>query len=102
MIRRISCYVMAAFYFFAGLNHFMRPEMYKKMIPAYFQFHSLINYASGFAEIILGILIAIPVTRKFACKTIMLILILFIPVHINMIITGWCIDEKCLPQWLLW
>jgi uncharacterized membrane protein len=93
---------MATFYFFAGLNHFIKPEMYKKMIPPFIQFHSLVNYASGFIEIFLAFLLIIPRTRSFAGKAIIAMLIAFIPVHIYMIYTGWCPTEKCVPVWGLW
>lgn len=93
---------MATLYFFAGINHFIKPEMYKKMIPPFFQFHSLINYASGFIEIFLAVLLVIPKTRSFAGKAIMVMLIAFIPVHVYMIYTGWCPGTRCTPQWVLW
>ena len=102
MRRNISCYIMASFYFFAGLNHFIRPDGYIKMIPDYFKFHTLINYLSGFAEILLGIMVAISVSRRFACKAIILMLVLFLPVHIYMLQTGWCLNGKCFPFWLIW
>ncbi len=93
---------MATLYFFAGVNHFIKPEMYKKMIPPFIQFHSLINYATGFIEIGLAILLIIPRTRKFAGKAIIAMLIAFIPAHIYMIYTGWCPEGKCVPAWVLW
>ena len=46
---------MATLYFFAGVNHFIKPEMYKKMIPPFIRYHSLINYTTGFIEIFLAV-----------------------------------------------
>lgn len=102
MLQKISLYVMATFYFFAGVNHFIKPENYKRIIPPYIHFHSLINYASGFIEMGLAILLVIPQTRKFACTMIIALLILFLPAHIYMLEAGWCINDKCLPQWMIW
>ncbi|MEO6584133.1 MAG: MauE/DoxX family redox-associated membrane protein [Ferruginibacter sp.] len=102
MIKMILRYVMATFYFFAGINHFIKPEMYKKMIPPFFQFHSLINYAAGFIEIAVAILLLVPKTRRFAGNAIILLLILFLPVHFYMLQTGWCPGTNCLPEWVLW
>ncbi|MEJ7626666.1 MAG: DoxX family protein [Ferruginibacter sp.] len=102
MFKKISLYVMATFYFFAGVNHFIKPELYKKMIPSYLDFHSLLNYVSGFLEITGAVLLVIPQTRKFACMLLIVLLIAFIPVHIYMLQTGWCPQNKCLPEWVLW
>lgn len=102
MFKKISGYIMATFYFFSGVNHFIKPEGYKKIIPPYIHFHSLLNYAAGFIEIGLALLLLIPQTRKFACTMIILMLIAFIPAHIYMLETGWCVNEKCLPQWVIW
>ena len=102
MFKKISLYVMATFYFFAGVNHFIKPELYKKMIPAYLDFHSLLNYVSGFLEIIGAVLLVIPQTRKFAGMLLIVLLVAFIPVHIYMLQTGWCPQDKCLPGWVLW
>lgn len=93
---------MATLYFFAGVNHFIKPDMYERMIPPFFRYFSLINYATGFIEIFLAILLIIPRSRSFAGKAIMVMLIAFIPVHVYMIYTGWCPGERCTPQWVLW
>jgi uncharacterized membrane protein len=93
---------MATFYFFAGVNHFIKPENYKKIIPPFIPFHSLINYATGFIEIGLAILLIIPRTRKFACTAIIVMLIFLIPAHIYMLQTGWVINGNQIPEWLLW
>jgi len=93
---------MATFYFFAGVNHFIKPDTYKKIIPTYIPFHSLINYSTGFIEIGLAALLVIPRTRRFACMMLIVMLIFFIPVHIYMLETGSCYNGKCIPQWLLW
>lgn len=102
MLKKISLYLMATFYFFAGVNHFIKPETYKKIIPPYIHFHSLVNYAMGFIEIGLAILLVIPQTRRFACAAIIAMLIAFIPAHIYMLETGWCSHDRCFPQWAIW
>lgn len=102
MFKKISGYIMATFYFFSGINHFIKPEGYKKIIPPYIHFHSFINFAVGFIEIGLAILLFFPKTRKFACTMIIVMLIAFIPAHIYMLEAGWSINNKGIPQWLLW
>ena len=93
---------MAIFYIIAGVNHFINPEGYEKIIPPFFPAIEIINILSGIVEILLGILVFIPTTRKAACYGIIVMLIAFIPAHVYMIKTGFCAGEFCLPGWALW
>ena len=93
---------MSAFYVVAGTNHFIHPAGYYKLIPPFFSHPYLINFASGVAEILFGILILIPRTRETACYGIILMLIAFLPVHIFMIHTGWCVQSFYLPAVAIW
>jgi len=103
MEKRISIILMIMLYIGAGINHFISPEGYLKIIPPYLPYHQLINYLSAAAEIVGGLLIAFPVTRKWGAYLIILLLFLFIPAHIYMIKTGWCLRSGfCFPQWAIW
>ncbi len=94
---------MSVFYILAGVNHFIHPDSYYKIIPPYLPNAYLINGLAGAAEIFLGILLLFPASRKFACYGIIAMLIAFIPAHIYMLKTGWCIQESfCLPGWAIW
>lgn len=95
------------FYIVAGLNHFINPDWYLGLIPDYLPDPVLLNYLSGAAEIILGILVIFPTTRKLACVGIILMLIAFIPAHVHFIEIGSCVDGVlpevlCLPPWIAW
>ena len=102
MAKKISVLIMAVFYVAAGINHFNHPEAYYKIIPPFFQHLHFINICSGIVEIGSGLLLFMSRTRKFACYSIICMLIAFIPAHIYMIKTGWCIKSFCLPQWMIW
>ena len=39
---------MAGFYVLAGINHFLNPKFYLKIIPPFLPFPQLVNRASGF------------------------------------------------------
>lgn len=103
MIKKISLVLICVLYIGAGINHFWHPQGYYEIIPVYLPFHRLINTVSGIAEIVLGILLFFPTTRKFAAYGIMLLLILFIPAHVYMITKGGCMGVKiCVPLWVAW
>ena len=93
--------LLIAFYFFAGSYHFINPESYYPLIPDYLPYTELINYSSGFIEIMLAICVSIPKTRLLAVNGI--ILIAFIPSHIYFITEGGCMsDSLCVPVWVAW
>jgi uncharacterized membrane protein len=99
----ISLLVLCSFYIVAGINHFIDPKVYYALIPPYFPNHSLLNILSGAFEIIAGILMIIPATRKFAVYLIIAILIAFIPAHIYLIQMKGCVSKKiCVAEWIAW
>jgi uncharacterized membrane protein len=74
-------YLMAFLYVIAGINHFLNPKMYIKIIPDYFPNPKLLNALSGGAEIILGILLVIPALTNFAAWGIIALLVAVFPAH---------------------
>jgi uncharacterized membrane protein len=103
MAKRISLIVMTVFYLVAGINHFIKPESYYKLIPGYLPYPVAINIISGVFEIIFALLLIFPSTRKMAVYGIIALLIAFIPAHIVMIQNGFCLGSGyCLPAWATW
>lgn len=89
------------FYAFAGVYHFINPEFYLPVMPSYVIFPLFVNYVVGFIEIALAIAFIFPVTRRLACLGIILLLFQFVPVHIDFIVKGSCIEEMlCVPEWM--
>jgi len=96
-------YVLVGFYAFAGTYHFIHPEFYHGLIPAYVPFPESVNYISGFLELVLAIGVALPKTRGLAVKGIILLLILFIPSHVYFIQIGSCVKTAfCVAPWIAW
>jgi uncharacterized membrane protein len=82
---RVSLYIFSAFFIIAGINHFVVPDIYLKIIPPYFPYHVFLTYFSGFAEIVLGIFLLFKKTQKLSALGIIILLIALIPAHIYMI-----------------
>lgn len=80
---KIAWYGLAVFYIGGGINHFIKPDFYIGIMPDFFPAKNFLNIASGIAEIILGVLVLFPPTRKFACYGIIAMLISFFSVHIT-------------------
>ena len=93
-------YVMAILYILAGLNHFRSPRMYQRIIPPALPSPKALNLLSGFAEVVLGIALAIPALSSFAAWGIIVLLTAVFPANIYM-----AVSEKAsfgLPKWVLW
>jgi uncharacterized membrane protein len=103
MIRKISLYILAIFYFVAGVNHFINPANYFPLIPDYLGSAEILNLLAGAAEVLGAIGLVIPATRKIAAWGIILLLIAFIPSHTYFISIGSCIEGGlCVPEWVAW
>jgi len=74
--------IFAAFMVFAGVQHFLNPEMYIVFVPAFLPFTMTIIYLSGILEIALGILMLIPKYIKIGASGVLLLMLLFLPIHI--------------------
>ncbi|MBL4657407.1 MAG: hypothetical protein JKX73_05360, partial [Flavobacteriales bacterium] len=48
----ISLIIMAVLYILAGVNHFVMPKFYMRIMPRYIPFHKFMVIMSGIAEIV--------------------------------------------------
>jgi len=86
MLKKISLILLIAGYLIAGANHFRAPETYYTMIPAYMPFPKFLNLAAGFFELLFAVLLMFRKTRAIAAWGIIVLLVLFIPVHVDMVL----------------
>lgn len=85
MLKKISLIILIIFYIAAGINHFVHPDGYVKIIPDYLPAPHLLNYLAGACEIIFGALLIFPQTRNWGIALLILMLAAFMPVHITML-----------------
>jgi len=91
--------IMVAIYVLAGVMHFVRPAMYRAIMPPYIPAHQTMVLLSGVAEIVLGIALLIPATRSAAAWGIVLLLIAIFPANVYMATAE---KFRRLPGWVLW
>jgi uncharacterized membrane protein len=84
--KNVSVYIMAALYVAAGVYHFVSPLTYLKIMPAWLPLHLELVYISGFFEILFGLLLFFPTTRRVAAYGIVALLIAVFPANIQMAI----------------
>jgi uncharacterized membrane protein len=80
--KRALLWLMAAFYVFAGFNHFMNPRFYVAIMPPQLPNPEWLNVISGLAEIGLGVFLLEPRTRVLAAWGIIALLIAIFPANL--------------------
>ena len=97
LIARLLC---SLFFIWAGVMHFLRPGRFVQITPEALPFRKELVLLSGACEILGGLGLLIPRTRKLAGKGLIALLIAVFPANINMAVNK--IDFGFIPQWLLW
>lgn len=77
---------MAVLYAAAGINHFINPDFYKKIMPPYLPWHYTLIYISGVCEIVLGALLLPERTRPWAAWGIIALLVAVFPANVQMLL----------------
>jgi uncharacterized membrane protein len=80
----IGCVLAAILYVGAGTFHFIRPDLYVKIVPPYIPRHLATVYVSGFFEILGGLGLLIPQTRRAAAWGLVALLIAVFPANLYM------------------
>lgn len=84
-MKKAALILMIIGYALAGINHFISPASYIKIIPPYLPFPETLNLLAGIFELLFAMLLIPVKTRKLAAYGIILMLIAFLPVHISMV-----------------
>ncbi|WP_141731520.1 DoxX family protein [Oligoflexus tunisiensis] len=84
MVRKILMLLLALFMFLGGLNHFLNPDFYLRMMPPYVPAPGFMVALSGVVEIALGIALLLPRMRVLAAWGIIALLIAVFPANIHM------------------
>ena len=83
-IFKVVSKVTLALFFAAGVNHFRDPVFYEAIMPPYLPWHTAAVFASGIAEVVLGVGLLIPRFSRFAAWSLIALLIAVFPANIHM------------------
>ena len=82
-LKTLSRYTMSFFYISVGLNHFINPEWFVKIVPPVLSgIEYELVYVSGICEVLFGFLICVPKTRYYAAWGLILTLAAVFPANI--------------------
>jgi uncharacterized membrane protein len=82
--QRIGLGLAAIFYLVAGALHFIKPDAYVRIVPPYIPWHLSMVHISGFFEILGGLGLLIPRTRRAAAWGLVALLIAVFPANLYM------------------
>jgi uncharacterized membrane protein len=92
-------YFLACLFILAGILHFLFPRVYRRILPPWIPSKTMVVYVSGVLEILFGTCLFFPSFRIAGLYGIMILLVLFLPVHTNMLR-----DSNAamgIPSWIL-
>jgi len=99
-LHRIGLFAQSLLYLVSGINHFAHESFYLNIMPDHYASPDAWVRLTGAAEILCGIGVLVPFTRRFAAGAIMLMLVVFLDVHLFMLRHA----ERfpTVPLWVLW
>ncbi len=85
-------YVLAAFMVVAGTLHWLTPDPFVKIVPAFLPYPLALVYISGFFEILGGIGLLVPRVSQLAAWGLVALFIAVFPANINMAVNRISLD----------
>ncbi len=84
MVKMVFRYVFALVFILAGLNHFLRPQLYASVVPPYLPWPLVLVYVSGGLELLLGAALLVPATQTLAAWGLVALLAAVFPANLYM------------------
>jgi uncharacterized membrane protein len=82
--QRLTRWLFGVSFIAAGLNHFVNPGFYVRMMPDYLPWHAELVAISGVAEAVLGAMLLVPRFQVLAAWGLIALLIAVFPANLNM------------------
>jgi uncharacterized membrane protein len=102
MIKKILRWVLTVVMVIAGINHFYNPAPYLGMMPVELPAHVLLVQISGVAEILGGLGLILPQTRRWAAWGLIALFVAVFPANLNMALNHLPLGTEPVPTWALW
>ena len=101
-VQKIFAGLAALLYITTGLLHFIRTELYLRIVPPYIPWPTAMVYISGVAEVLGGLGLLIPNVRRAAAWGLVALLLAVLPANIHMATDHIQVTRSPIPQSLLW
>ena len=100
LLSRLGLLTQSLFYVASGINHFWHKGFYLHIMPDHYSNPEALVRLSGLAEILGGLGLLVPATRRTSAAGIALMLVVFFDVHQFMLRHPERFPE--VPRWILW
>jgi uncharacterized membrane protein len=100
-VSKAQPYLIGAIFIAAGALHFKNPAMYERIVPPYLPAHAELVAVSGFFEMLGGLGIMIPQTRRAAGVGLIALLVAVFPANVYMATDARAFASFA-PAWLLY
>ncbi|MFW6067607.1 MAG: DoxX family protein [Myxococcota bacterium] len=100
--KRIALWALAAFMVAIGTTHFLRPEPFVEIVPPFLPAPLTLVYVSGACEILGGLGVLYPATRRIAAWGLIALYVAVFPANIYMAVENVPIGGVQPPPWALW
>jgi uncharacterized membrane protein len=77
-------WLLGFLFVFAGVSHFLRSSFFVSIVPPYLPWPLALVYISGVFEVVLGMLLLIPRTRRVAAWGLIALLVAVFPANLHM------------------
>lgn len=103
-LKQVARWLLTVFMVAAGANHFINPAPYLGMMPAEIPegWHLALVYISGVAEILGGLGLVHPATRRWAAWGLVVLYVAIFPANVNMAVNQLPLGTSEVPVWALW
>ena len=92
--KALTILTMSFMYTYIGIKHFINPQYFLNITPPHIPYKLFVVYYTGLLEILGGLLLLIPKTRKIGAYMIIFLLIIVFPANIYLYVSD-------IPQQLL-
>ena len=83
----LTIYVMSFMYVFIGIRHFTNPQYFLDIVPPQLPFKLFLVYFTGLIEVVGGVAILAPKTRKAGAYLLILLLVSVFPANIYLYVS---------------
>ncbi|GAA4446345.1 DoxX family protein [Novipirellula rosea] len=84
----LSIGLLSLLFIAAGVNHFVSPGVYLKIMPEYLPWPLALVYVSGFFEVLGGVGLAVPRLRRAAGWGLIALLVAVFPANVDMLMNA--------------
>ena len=95
-----SRYWLAAFMVGAGVLHFVSPAFFERIVPKWIGHEKAVVAWSGVAEVLCGVLLAVPRTRRLGAWLTVVTLVAVYPANLQMAVDAGRPEQPA--EWVVW